>query len=68
MYGDDPLYLEYGVHSEGLYQPLLVGEEKALHYGILVSTPHGRHLLQVSLLDPASSCQEPPGLTGVGAS
>ena len=51
VYGDDPLFLEYGVHSEMLDQSLLVGEDKTLHYGVLVSTPHGRHLLLISLLE-----------------
>ena len=50
-YKDDPLFLEYGVHTEMLDQPLLVGKEKALHYSVLVNTPHGRHLLIVSLLE-----------------
>eukprot|EP00092_Neocalanus_flemingeri_P108984 GFUD01140010.1.p1 GENE.GFUD01140010.1~~GFUD01140010.1.p1 ORF type:complete len:865 (+),score=172.38 GFUD01140010.1:385-2595(+) len=51
---DDSLYLDYGVYSEELEQPLLVGPEKALHYGVLVNTPHGRHLLMVSLLEQSS--------------
>jgi len=48
---DDSLYLEYGIHSEQLEQPLMVGNEKALHYRVLVNTPHGRHLLMISLLE-----------------
>ena len=49
---DDSLYTEYGVVSEWLEQPL----EKehtgpVLHYPALAATPHGRHLLLVSLLE-----------------
>jgi len=47
----DPLFLEYGVSTEVLDQPLLVGKDKELHYRVLVNTPHGRHLLMVSLLE-----------------
>jgi len=47
----DPLFLEYGVSTEVLDQPLLVGKDKKLHYRVLVNTPHGRHLLMVSLLE-----------------
>jgi len=47
----DPLFLQYGVQSEVLDQPLLVGSNKELHYSVLVNTPHGRHLLLVSLLE-----------------
>jgi len=47
----DHLFLEYGVRTEVLNQPLLVGKEKELHYSVLVNTPHGRHLLLVSLLE-----------------
>merc|ERR1719508_291308 len=48
---DDSLYLDYGIHSEQLEQPLIVRNEKALHYRVLVNTPHGRHLLMISLLE-----------------
>jgi len=47
----DHLFLEYGVKTEVLDQPLLVGKGKELHYSVLVNTPHGRHLLLVSLLE-----------------
>ena len=47
----DPLFLKYGVQKEVLNQPLLVGRNKELHYSVLVNTPHGRHLLLVSLLE-----------------
>merc|ERR1719186_1069809 len=50
----DPLFLEYGVHSEMLEQPLMVGPEKILHYKVLVNTPNGRHLLMISLLEHPS--------------
>jgi len=50
-YDYDPLFLDYGVSTEVLDQPLLVGKDKKLHYRVLVNTPHGRHLLMVSLLE-----------------
>jgi len=48
---NDSLFRDYGVASEVLDQPLLVGKDKELHYRVLVNTPHGRHLLMVSLLE-----------------
>merc|ERR1719466_142720 len=48
---DDSLYMDYGIHSEQLEQPLMVVNEKALHYRVLVNTPHGRQLLMISLLE-----------------
>jgi len=48
---DDQLFRDYGVATEVLDQPLLVGKDKELHYRVLVNTPHGRHLLMVSLLE-----------------
>jgi len=48
---DDTLFRDYGVYTERLEQPLLVGKDKELHYKVLVNTPHGRHLLLVSLLE-----------------
>jgi len=50
-YEDDYLFRDYGVYTEKLEQPLLVGKDKELHYKVLVNTPHGRHLLLVSLLE-----------------
>merc|ERR1719341_2626422 len=50
----DSLYSAYGVHSEQLEQPLLVGAGKSLHYRVLLNTPHGRHLLLISLLEQLS--------------
>jgi len=51
----DLLYHDYGLTTELLDQPLLVGKNKELHYRVLVNTPHGRHLLMVSLLEQLSS-------------
>jgi hypothetical protein len=45
----DPLYQEYGVVSEELGQRLEV--QGRLHYRVLTNTPHGRHLLMVTLLE-----------------
>ena len=47
----DKLFLKYGVHSELLDQPLLVGRNKTLYCEVLYATPHGRHLLLLSLLE-----------------
>ena len=47
----DPLYLQHGLLTEVLNQPLLVGKNKNLHLDVLVATPHGRHLMLISLLE-----------------
>ena len=47
----DPLYLQHGVLTEVLNQPLLVGKNKNLYLDVLVATPHGRHLMLISLLE-----------------
>jgi len=47
----DPLYLQRGIVPEVLNQPLLVGNNKTLYFDVLVATPHGRHLMLISLLE-----------------
>jgi len=47
----DPLYLKYGIFAEALNQPLLVGEKRSLPCEVLTATPHGRHLMIISLLE-----------------
>jgi len=47
----DSLYQKFGVYSEELEQPLLLGRNKNLECEVLFATPHGRHLLLISLLE-----------------
>merc|ERR1719414_1949597 len=53
----EPLYQVYGVKAEKLEQPLEVRGK--LRYEVLAATPHGRHLLILSLLERVNTYWEP---------